>query len=123
MTEYQFVALLLAGIVMSANHEPVFHAVWYSVRPLCQAAVIIGCLALTSPSRAATLAPKRRLELFLLLAVAALGSLVQYPYSHGIYFCYAAPLVILAAVALVTSTPAAPKLLHLCVLGSTSASR
>src|SRR5438876_131537 len=80
------VALLLAGIVMSANHEPVFHAVWYSVRPICPAAVIIGCLALTSPSRAATLAPKRRLELFLLLAVAALGSLVQYPYSHGIYF-------------------------------------
>ena len=111
------VVLLLAGIVMSANHEPVFHAVWYSVRPICPAAVIIGCLALASPSRAATLAPKRRLELFLLLAVAALGSLVQYPYSHGIYFCYAAPLVILAAVALVTSTPAAPKLLHLCVLG------
>ncbi len=42
---------------------------------------------------------------------------MQYPYSHGIYFCYAAPLVILAVVALVTSTPAAPKLLHLCVLG------
>jgi hypothetical protein len=110
------VALILGGIVMSADHEPISHAVWYSVRPICPATVIIGCLALASPLRAATLPPKRRLELFLLLAVAALVSLVQYPYSRGIYFCYAAPLVILAIVALLTSTPAAPKRLLFCFL-------
>jgi len=109
-------ALLLAGVVLSVDHEAVSHAVWYSLRPIVPATVIIACLALASPRRAAALPPRRRLELFLLVAVAALASLVQYPYSRGIYFCYAAPLVILAVVALVTATPAAPARLHLCFL-------
>jgi hypothetical protein len=110
------VVLLLAAVLVSADHESVANAVWYSIRPICPATLIIGCRALGSAGRAATLPPRRRLELFLLLAVAALVSLVQYPYAHRIYFCYGAPLVILAVVALEASTPGAPTRLHLCLL-------
>ncbi|MGZ3703918.1 MAG: hypothetical protein ACXWSD_19450, partial [Bdellovibrionota bacterium] len=42
----------------------------------------------------------RREELFLILSILALVSLIQFPYSTGIYFCYISPFVVLAAVAL-----------------------
>jgi hypothetical protein len=53
-----------------------------------------------------------RLAVYLILAVTALGSLIQYPYAYGTYFFYAAPLMIVAALYIVTSEPCAPRALH-----------
>jgi hypothetical protein len=44
----------------------------------------------------------RRARLMLLTSVAAVCTLVQFPFTVAIYFCYLAPLVILAAAALVS---------------------
>ncbi|MBT4692181.1 MAG: hypothetical protein HOB73_02420 [Planctomycetaceae bacterium] len=45
-----------------------------------------------------------RNRLFILLMFAAALSLMQYPYSSGIYFCYTSPFLILAVAAIVTRT-------------------
>ncbi|HEV2386403.1 MAG TPA: glycosyltransferase family 39 protein [Candidatus Acidoferrales bacterium] len=46
----------------------------------------------------------KRQQVFLAVTVAAVCSLIEFPYAAPIYFCYAAPLVILACVALVSTT-------------------
>jgi len=45
-----------------------------------------------------------RNRLFIILMFAAAVSLMQYPYSSGIYFCYTSPFLILAVSAIVTRT-------------------
>jgi hypothetical protein len=55
--------------------------------------------------------PQRRVAM-VLLAIAACGSVVQYPYATPIYFCYTAPLIILAALAVVHLNPRPRKLAH-----------
>ncbi len=52
---------------------------------------------------------QNRSAIFLTVAAAGLGSLVQYPYAYGTYFFYAAPLMVLAVVYIVASQPFAPK--------------
>ena len=46
-----------------------------------------------------------RNRIFILLMFAASLSLIQFPYSSGIYFCYASPFLILAFAAIVARTP------------------
>lgn len=55
-------------------------------------------------------------EAYLLLVMCALMSLVQYPYFFWIYFCYVAPLVVLAGYLVVNMQPSAPRRIHLNVL-------
>ena len=76
-------------------------------------ALIAGCLLL---ARVPEVSPRRRQQLFLVLAMGATFSLVQFPYAHGIYFCYAAPWVVLALTAVVLAQPRAPRRLFLAVL-------
>ncbi len=52
----------------------------------------------------------------LLFSVLAMTSLVQFPFSAPIYFCYAAPVLILAANALFALIPTLPTHLVLGVL-------
>jgi hypothetical protein len=47
----------------------------------------------------------RRQRVFLLCAVAACCALIQFPFAVSIYFCYAAPLAILAVGALISLRP------------------
>lgn len=58
----------------------------------------------------------RRHEILLLTAVAFLVSLVQFPYSGGFYFFYAAPLTVLLALFLIRSQPHAPRAAHFACL-------
>jgi len=53
-----------------------------------------------------------RQKLFVILALGSVCGLIQYPFSAPIYFCYVAPLVILAGVATLSSIPSVPKALH-----------
>jgi hypothetical protein len=48
-------------------------------------------------------------QVFLVVSVAAACSLIQYPYTIPVYFCYVAPLVVLAVVAIVSNLQAAPR--------------
>ncbi len=109
-----FRSMIVAAIVLLllAATPPVYRLVWYSVRALLPVVCVVGCAAVVRED----LPPSRRAEVFLLVAVVALMSLVQYPYAYAIYFCYVAPLLVLATLALVASQRAAPRSLHLCAL-------
>ena len=91
---------LVALFVLTGRNDPVYRMVWYSVRMLLPGLVVAGVVLL---ARARSSDPDDRVlrdRTMVVLCVAALCNLVQYPYSVPIYFCYVAPLVALTAVAL-----------------------
>lgn len=94
---------LLAVLVGSGKHVQLYRFGWYSTVMIVPVAAVAGALLLL---RRKTVTLRRRGELFLLLAVAALCSLIEYPFSAPIYFCYVAPLAIMAVVALIGALPA-----------------
>lgn len=77
------------------------HAVWYSVRPLLPLVVLVGVWLLARRGAEETISPLRRQQVLLLLAVAALGSLIVFPFSRPIYFFYIAPVAAVAVLAVV----------------------
>jgi hypothetical protein len=89
-------ALMGAAIAAAWGHEPaVYRAVWDSVRTVVPLATLAGCATLAGEV-GASMTPPARQQLFLLLAMMAMTSLVQFPFAAGIYFCYAAPPAVLA---------------------------
>ena len=107
-------AATLAVVLWKAGDDTfVYLSIWWGLRPLVPLAAIAAFVVLARPGSTRD-AAKHQL-VFLFAAVAAMTSLVQFPYAFGIYFCYAAPLVMLAIAALVAARPS-PRLLHLVVL-------
>lgn len=103
---------LIVLLVLSHTTDG-YRIVWSSMRPLVPGVVLAGALVLTHPRIAPRLPGVRRQQVVLLLAVAALGSLVQFPFSAPVYFLYVAPLAALAALAVASSaTEPAHRLRH-----------
>ncbi len=95
-------------VLLVLSHDPGFYrAVWLSIRAGLPAATLAGCLLIVT--RIGTPSAERRQQVFLLFSVAALGSLIQYPYAFAIYFCYFAPIAILAVHFVLAAHPAAPR--------------
>jgi hypothetical protein len=91
----------LAGYLVATGSVPVlYRIVWYGMRALLPMLVLLGAIALARPRAADAASPLLRAQTMLLLSVAALFTLVQFPFSAPIYFCYVAPLVVLCVVAL-----------------------
>ncbi len=82
------------------------HAVWYTIRPLVPLTVIVGVWSLVRHREA--LSPLRRQQVLLVLCVAALWSLVQFPFARPIYFFYVAPVAAIAVLAVVNARPSHP---------------
>ena len=93
-------ALFTAWLVTSASAPLVYRIVWYALRALPPVLTFIGVLVLARPRAGDADAPLRRSQVLLLLGVTAVFTLVQFPFSAPIYFCYVAPLVVLTAAAL-----------------------
>jgi hypothetical protein len=94
------VAALALLLVATGRSDPLYRAVWYSVRSLLPALAILGVGILWRVRTIDRETPLARARVLLLLSVTALCSLVQFPYAVPNYFCYVAPLVALLAVAL-----------------------
>ncbi len=106
--------LLFASFRLEAAYRFSWHAVQGSI-PLL---TVLGAGALCHFHRATRPPPAEvQQRLMILLSLAALCSLVQFPFAAPIYFCYVAPLAIVAAVALFSSFPHPPKLLLATVSG------
>jgi hypothetical protein len=74
--------------------------VFNAARNLLPALAVIGVVLLSRERVADLQAPLLRARAMLLLAVTALCSLVQFPFTAPVYFMYVAPLVVLTALAL-----------------------
>lgn len=102
-------ALFAAWLMTSASTPLVYRLVWYALRGLPPVLTLIGVLVLSRPEGSVAGRPMRRSQVLLLLGVTAVFTLVQFPFSAPIYFCYVAPLVALTAAALYRyATPMAP---------------
>jgi len=93
-----------------------YRLTWQSMHFVLPAVVLCSCWLLAVPSLRSRLTDNRRSELFLIVAMAALLGLNQYPYSVEFYFCYNAPWVILAILNLVVSQHPGPRWFHGVVL-------
>lgn len=109
---YDWVWLALVGLVLLFAERPmVYRAIWAVLRssPFVAVAAAVAMLGSSTPLPI----PKvRRAQVFLLVAMAATTALIQFPYAAQIYFCYAAPLTILAVIALVSAQVTAPRRVH-----------
>lgn len=103
-------------ILAKTESEPVYRAVWYSIRWLGVAVVVAACVRLGRADRLGAWSSETRQKVFLLTAIVAVTGLVQYPFAAPIYFFYFAPWIVLAAFALVASDPRSSARFHITVL-------
>jgi hypothetical protein len=103
--------------VATGRSDPLYRAVWYSVRSLLPALAAIGVTVLWQVRAVDANQPLLRARVLLLLSVTALCSLVQFPYAVPNYFCYVAPLVALLAAALYAYAGPLPRAMPGAVLG------
>jgi hypothetical protein len=107
-------ALVLALGLWFAAQPDVYRVVWDAARSL-PLVVAAGAVALLARGDGGTDAAAGS-RVFLLASMAALVSLVQFPFASPIYFCYVAPLAALATAAIVRADPRSPRRLHAVLL-------
>jgi hypothetical protein len=114
------VGLAVVYCLFSSAHDPRNYqimwdtAYWITPPLACIGAFVLRRGTQGGVSQASVLEGQ---QLFLVLAVSSLCALVQYPFSAPIYFCYVAPIAILAAVAVLRVFPSLPQPLLAIVFG------
>lgn len=93
---------LIAGMVIVAGiartHPKVYDAAWVSIWNMLPVVVVAGLFLLLT--KANQISAERQQKILLVLAVTACCSVIQFPYSAPIYFCYVAPLLVLSILAI-----------------------
>ena len=90
---------LVVLFITAKAHPGIFAAAWAPLALLLPLAALAAVFVLAS-RQAAGISISRQQEVVLLMSVAAVCGLIQLPFAVGIYFCYVAPLVALALLAL-----------------------
>jgi hypothetical protein len=101
------VLILCSVLLFTAENVYVYQFVWYSIRTLVPVLTIIGITVLVTQKKLSTLICQR---VMLVLCLAAMFSLIQFPFSVAIYFCYTTPLVILMIQAIFSTLKTRPKI-------------
>ena len=81
--------LLIAAFVLSRIHPGIYASIWAPLLLLIPISTVAALAILGS----STIPYSRRFALMLAVSVAATCTLIQLPFSAGIYFCYVAPLL------------------------------
>ncbi|PYX54510.1 MAG: hypothetical protein DMG76_21355 [Acidobacteria bacterium] len=87
-----------------------YQLVWSTIWVFAPVVVVVGVLLMIRWSRLNRLESVPRQRLFLTLSVTAACSLIQFPFSNTIYFCYIAPLVLLSITAVISLMDHPPRL-------------
>ncbi len=104
-------ALVLAILILAAARggRP-YIGVWLTVYYVVLCTVVAGCLLLARRAQHAQIPDLRREQLWLLLCMTAMCSLVQVPFVNPLYIPYFAPIAILTLLAIVIARPSGPGL-------------
>jgi hypothetical protein len=103
--------LYLAYLLLYSAHDNVaYSAGWFSAAAAVPLIVLAAAVYLGIPRLASRLDSEKQQQLMLLVSVLAMTSIVQFPFSAPIYFCFAAPIGVLAAGALLSRIPRPPRL-------------
>jgi hypothetical protein len=101
-------ALVGVALLVMGSAPGVYRGVWWSMRSLLPLAVVAGLVLL---GRKSVLGEGTRESiLFLLLAVASVHGLIQFPMAAPNYFFYVAPLLALVGLGLFASAGAEPRI-------------
>jgi hypothetical protein len=100
-------ALTLMLVKTSTSGE-IVSGVWYSVATLTPLVVVLGALFALKAARLGGQTKLQEQRVMVLICLAAMCGLVQYPFAAPIYLCYALPLTLLAAMAIVTTARKQP---------------
>jgi hypothetical protein len=104
-------ALLIPTALFLARQTKYFYQLlWSAIWVLAPLITVLGAGLLIRWCVRNRLGTLQRQQLFLTLSVMAACSLIQFPFSNTIYFCYIAPLVLLSATALVSLMDKPPRL-------------
>ena len=96
------VCVLFGLLVASGPVRPIYSFIWSSMVLLVPVTAVIAVILL---AYATDLDVQKRQQLFLLISVLALTSLIQFPFAAPVYFCYVTPLILLAVVGLSSLRP------------------
>jgi hypothetical protein len=94
---------LTVMLVKAATSGEIVAGVWYSVATLTPLVVVIGAILVLAKGKWNSSTKIQRQRVMVLISLAAICGLVQYPFAAPIYFCYAAPLTLLAAVSIIVT--------------------
>ena len=98
-------AAVLGGLfLLSVATLAGYLTMWYTTTSLLPVGVILGAVLLARRRPAGAAPSAGESYLFLLLALAAFMALVQFPFGAPVYFCFVAPLAVLAWLAMFRHT-------------------
>jgi hypothetical protein len=101
----------LGAILEFSKESPLAYILgWHSIATAIPVIVLAGGVILGISRYAQRLTLLGRQHLMLLICITALTNLVQFPFSAPIYFCYVAPLVVLAGVAVLSAVEGPPRI-------------
>jgi hypothetical protein len=96
---------VLAALAWVPSNPALYQWSFLAVRAALPLSVVIGCV-LVARSRATV---RQRNSAVAVFAAAAVCGIIQYPFSAPVYFCFVAPLAILAAAAAFSLRPEPPR--------------
>jgi hypothetical protein len=103
--------ILIPSLLFLARRSRYYYQhVWSTIWVFAPVVVVVGVGLLARLSWLNRLESIPRQRLFLTLSVTAACSLIQFPFSNTIYFCYIAPLVLLSITAVVSLMDPPPRL-------------
>ena len=103
--------ILIPSLLFWARRSRYYYQhVWSAIWVFAPVVVVVGVAMLARGSRLNRLGSIPRQRLFLTLSVTAACSLIQFPFTVTIYFCYIAPLVLLSIAAVVSLMDPPPRL-------------
>jgi hypothetical protein len=105
-----FLVVMIPTLLFLAHRSRYYYQhVWSTIWVFAPVVVVVGVGMLARSSRLNRLESIPRQRLFLILSVTAACSLIQFPFSNTIYFCYIAPLVLLSITAVVSLMDQPPR--------------
>jgi Dolichyl-phosphate-mannose-protein mannosyltransferase len=95
-------------LVKAGTSSDIVSGVWCSVATLTPLAVLLGAAVVLAAGKWGGATRLQQQRMMVPVSLAAVCGLVQYPFAAPIYLCYALPLTLLAAVAIVATAKRQP---------------
>ncbi len=99
---------LAVMLVKAGTSSEIVSGVWYSVATLTPLVVLLGAAVVLASGKWGGATRLQQQRMMVPVSLAAICGLVQYPFAAPIYLCYALPLTLLAAVAIVATARKQP---------------
>ena len=91
------------SVILYQSSQGIVTGVWYSVAMMTPLVVVCGAVILLRSGRSGHLTKLQRQRIMLLISLAGICSLVQFPFTAPIYLSYCLPMTLLAALAIVAT--------------------